>query len=472
LAAYFYKKTNKTMRSLNLKTLILALIVLVASCKKEGTTPTSNPVGAKQTLTLQNGAVITGVYKNTILNVPEGAFTLKGYVYFEDGSEINIAAGATIKSDVSDKGALIIERGAKINAVGTASKPIVFTSGKAVGQRNPGDWGGIVILGKATTNRSTEPTIEGGVGKNFGGTIDNDNSGTLKYVRIEFAGIASQPNSEINGLTLGGVGSGTTIEYVQVAYGNDDAFEFFGGTVNAKYLVASATADDDFDFDFGYRGKIQFGVTVRDPDFIDAGDAGNGIECDNDATGTLASPITRPVLSNFTFIGPNADNTASKNHTYANRFRRSTHFVLNNSVLMGWMKGGLSLESDGTYNSLVGTNATSEFKNNLLHANTAVYRIGSVAVAGASADAVRTKAEASGTITMTATTDAKLSDPFNLRAPNLLPATGSPALTGAAFTGDLSNSFFTPTVYRGAFGTTNWMAGWTNFNFTKGPNGY
>jgi hypothetical protein len=212
--------------------------------------------------------------------------------------------------------------------MGTAAKPIVFTSGKAVGQRNPGDWGGIIILGKAKTNRSTEPTIEGGVGKNFGGTVDNDNSGTLKYVRIEFAGIASQPNSEINGLTLGGVGSGTTIEYVQVAYGNDDAFEIFGGTVNAKYLVAYATADDDFDFDFGYSGRIQFGVALRDPSVVDPGDAGNGIECDNDGTGTNATPATRPVLSNFTFVGPNVDNTASKNHNYANRFRRATNFVL------------------------------------------------------------------------------------------------------------------------------------------------
>lgn len=460
------------MKSFKLTTLILALAVLVSSCDKESSTTITNPVSGKQTLTLQNGAVISGVYKNTIINVPEGSFTLKGYVYFEDGSEINIAAGAIIKSDVTDKGALIIERGAKINAIGTATKPIVFTSGKAVGQRNPGDWGGIVILGKATTNRSTEPTIEGGVGKNFGGTVDNDNSGTLKYVRIEFAGIASQPNSEINGLTLGGVGSGTTIEYVQVAYGNDDAFEIFGGTVNAKYLVAYATADDDFDFDFGYRGKIQFGVTLRNPDFIDAGDAGNGIECDNDGTGTLATPTTRPVLSNFTFIGPNVDKTASKNHNFANRFRRSSTFVLNNSVLIGWMKGGLSLESDQTYNSLVGTTTTSEFKNNLLHANAATYKIGSVTVAGATADAVKAKAEASSTITLTATADAKLTDPFNLISPNLLPISGSPALSGAAFAGDLTNSFFTATTYRGAFGATNWMAGWTNFSFTKGASGY
>jgi len=460
------------MKSLKFSTLILALIILASSCKKDSTTTDTTPTNGKQTLTLQSGAVISGVYKNTILNIPEGTFTLKGYVYFEDGSEINIAAGATIKSDVTDKGALIIERGAKINAIGSAAKPIVFTSGKAVGQRNPGDWGGIVILGKATTNRTTEPTIEGGVGKNFGGTSDTDNSGTLKYVRIEFAGIASQPNSEINGLTLGGVGSGTTIEYVQVAYGNDDAFEIFGGTVNAKYLVAYATADDDFDFDFGYRGRIQFGVTLRDPSFIDGGDAGNGIECDNDGTGTTATPTTRPVLSNFTFIGPNVDNTSSKNHNFANRFRRSSNFVLNNSVLVGWMKGGLSLESDATYNSLVGATITSEFKNNLLHANAATYKIGSVTVAGATDVIVKTKAEASATITLTAAADAKITDPFNLTNPNLLPLSGSPALTGAAFAGDLTNAFFSVTTYRGAFGTTNWMAGWTNFSFTKGTSGY
>jgi hypothetical protein len=458
------------MKSLKFKSLLLAAVLFVGACKKDDDEPIDT--GGKQTITLQNGATISGVYKNTILNVPEGNFTLKGYVYFEDGSEINIAAGATIKSDVSDKGALIIERGAKINAIGTAAKPIVFTSGKAVGSRLPGDWGGIIVLGKATTNRTTEPTIEGGVGKNFGGTIDNDNSGTIKYVRIEFAGIASQPNSEINGLTLGGVGSGTTIEYVQIVYGNDDAFEIFGGTVNAKYLVAYGTADDDFDFDFGYRGRIQFGVTVRDPGVVDPGDAGNGVECDNDGTGTTATPLTRPVLSNFTFIGPNVDNTTSKNHNFANRFRRSSNFVLNNSVLIGWMKGGLSLESDGTYNSVVGATPTSEFKNNLLHANANPYNIGSVTVAGALAATVRTKVEGNATVTLATTADAKLTDPFNLMNPNLLPQTGSPALTGAAFAGDLTNSFFTTTTYRGAFSTTNWMAGWTNFSFTKGANGY
>lgn len=459
------------MKSLKFKSLLLAVVLFAGACKEDNPEPV-DPSG-KQTITLQNGGEITGVYKNTILNVPEGTFTLKGYVFFEEGSEINIAAGAVIKSDVSNKGALIIERGAKINAVGTAAKPIVFTSGKAVGSRMPGDWGGIVILGKAKTNRTTEPTIEGGIGKNYGGTNDNDNSGTLKYVRIEFAGIAAQPNSEINGLTLGAVGSGTTIEYVQVTYGNDDAFEFFGGSVNAKYLIAYGTADDDFDFDFGYTGKIQFGVSLRDPGVVDPGDAANGIESDNDGTGTNATPATRPVLSNFTFIGPNVDNTASKNHNFANRFRRSSQFVLNNSVLIGWMKGGLSLESDGTYNSLLGASATSQFNNNVIHANTATFKLGAdVTVAGATAAAIQTKALANGTVALASASDAKITDPFNLSNPNLLPLAGSPALSGAAFTGDLSNAFFSATTYKGAFSTTNWMAGWTSFNYTKGANGY
>jgi hypothetical protein len=136
------------------------------------------------------------------------------------------------------------------------------------------------------------------------------------------------------------------------------------------------------------------------------------------------------------------------------------------------MKGGLSLESDATYNSLVGTTTTSEFKNNLLHANAATYKIGSVTVVGATDVAVKSKAEASATITLATTAEAKITDPFNLKTPNLLPAAGSPALTGAAFAGDLTNSFFSATAYRGAFGTTDWMAGWTSFNFTKGANGY
>jgi hypothetical protein len=216
-----------------------------------------------------------------------------------------------------------------------------------VGERSPGDWGGIVILGRAKTNRASEPTIEGGIGRPYGGTNDSDNSGVLKFVRIEYAGIAAMPNSEINALTLGGVGNGTIIENVQTVYANDDAFEFFGGTVNAKNLYAYATADDDFDFDFGYTGTITNGVAKRDPQFVDSGDAGNGVECDNDGTGSSAQPYTHPKLFNMILVGPNIG-SALANHNLGLRFRRATQFTMKNSVVWGWMKGGLSLESNET----------------------------------------------------------------------------------------------------------------------------
>jgi hypothetical protein len=292
-------------------------------------------------------ATLTGNINTTTTLTSDKVWTLKGYVYVTDGAKLIIQPGTTIVSDVAEKGALCIERGSQIIAEGTQSKPIVFTSGRPEGQRSPGDWGGIVILGRAKTNRSSEPTIEGGIGRPYGGTNDSDNSGVMRYVRIEYAGIAAMPNSEINALTLGGVGNGTILENIQTIYANDDAFEFFGGTVNGKNLYAFATADDDFDFDFGYTGMITNGVAKRDPQFVDSGDAGNGVECDNDGTGSAAQPYTHPKLFNMILVGPNVS-TALANHNLGLRFRRSTQFTMKNSVVWGCMKGGLSLESNET----------------------------------------------------------------------------------------------------------------------------
>lgn len=299
------------------------------------------PINVPQTTTL------TGNINTTITLTSDKVWTLKGYVYVTDGAKLIIQPGTTIVSDVAEKGALCIERGSQIIAEGTPTKPIVFTSGRPEGQRSPGDWGGIVILGRAKTNRSSEPTIEGGIGRPYGGTNDSDNSGVLRYVRIEYAGVAAMPNSEINALTLGAVGNGTILENIQTIYANDDAFEFFGGTVNGKNLYAYATADDDFDFDFGYTGTITNGVAKRDPQFVDSGDAGNGVECDNDGTGSAAQPYTHPKLFNMILVGPNVS-TALANHNLGLRFRRSTQFTMKNSIVWGWMKGGLSLESNET----------------------------------------------------------------------------------------------------------------------------
>ena len=407
-----------------------------------------------------NGGIIQGILTKSYY-LPKGKYTLKGYVYVTDGNTLTIAPGSVIVSDITEKGALIIERGGKLIADGRSTSPIIFTSGKPIGQRTPGDWGGIVMLGKAPTNRPLDPapTVEGGVGRKYGGTDPNDESGILRYVRIEFAGIAAEPGSEINGLTLGGVGSGTIIENVQVSFGNDDAFEFFGGTVNCKNLIAFATADDDFDFDFGYQGRIQYGIACRKPDFVDGGDAGNGIECDNDGTGTTAAPFTRPQLSNFTFVGPNNATGTAANHNLGNRWRRSTQFVLRNSIMIGWQKGGFSLESDNTIKSYY-VDGTSEFKNNLVHAIVSPYKSGNQVLA---TDALlKAKAESEGCITYASGDEVLLNAPFYSTAPNFLPKAGSPALTGASFTG--MNAFFGSVAFRGAMGAADWTANWTNWD--------
>jgi hypothetical protein len=328
------------------------LVSVLFACKKQDVDVPIN---------VPTDKTITGNITTTTTLTSDKEWTLRGYVYVKDGATLIIQPGTVIKSDIAEKGALCIERGAKIIAEGTATKPIIFTSGKVAGERSPGDWGGIVILGKAKTNRASEPTIEGGIGRPFGGNDDGDNSGILKYVRIEYAGIAALPNSEINALTLGGVGSGTVIENVQTVYANDDAFEFFGGTVSPKNLYAFATADDDFDFDFGYTGTVTNGIAKRDPLFVDNGDAGNGVECDNDGVGSLAQPFTHPKLIGMVLVGPN-NATSLANHNLGLRFRRATQFTVKNSIIYGWMKGGLSLESNETAQAV--KDGVSVFENN------------------------------------------------------------------------------------------------------------
>jgi len=336
------------------KLLSVLLLVGLFSCKKD-------LGGDDGPINVPSSTTLSGNINATTTLTSDKVWTLKGYVYVTDGAKLIIQPGTTIISDIAEKGALCIERGAQIIAEGTVTKPIVFTSGKPSGERTPGDWGGIVILGRAKTNRSSEPTIEGGIGRPYGGTNDSDNSGVLKYVRIEYAGIAALPNSEINGLTLGGVGSGTTIEYVQTIYANDDAFEFFGGTVSPKNLYAFATADDDYDFDFGYTGTVTNSVSKRDPQFVDNGDAGNGVECDNDGTGSTAQPFTHPKLIGMILVGP-FNVSALTNHNLGLRWRRATQFTITNSKILGYMKGGFSIESNETAQAY--KDGVSKFENN------------------------------------------------------------------------------------------------------------
>ena len=338
-----------------MKNLLAALFILVlASCEKQ-------LGGEDLPINVPLITTLSGNINTTITLTSDKVWTLKGYVYITDGAKLIIQPGTTIISDIAEKGALCIERGAQIIAEGTAAKPIVFTSGRSIGEKSPGDWGGIVILGRAKTNRSSEPTIEGGIGRPYGGTNDADNSGILKYIRIEYAGIAALPNSEINALTLGAVGSSTIIENVQTIYANDDAFEFFGGTVSPKNLYAFATADDDYDFDFGYTGTVTNSISKRDPQFVDNGDAGNGVECDNDGTGSSAQPFTHPKLIGMILVGP-FDANALSNHNLGLRWRRATQFTITNSKILGYMKGAFSVESNETAQAY--KDGVSKFENN------------------------------------------------------------------------------------------------------------
>jgi hypothetical protein len=384
------------------KLLVLFASLTIFGCSKD-------LGGEVAPINVPSSTTLTGNITATTTLTSDKEWVLKGYVYVTDGAKLIIQPGTIIKSDISEKGALCIERGAQIVAEGTVSKPIVFTSGRPAGERTPGDWGGIVILGRAKTNRTSEPTIEGGIGRPYGGTNDLDNSGILKYVRIEYAGIAAMPNSEINALTLGGVGSGTIIENVQTIYANDDAFEFFGGTVNAKNLYAYGTADDDYDFDFGYRGKVSFSVSKRDPQFVDNGDAGNGVECDNDGTGSSAEPFTHPILDNIILVGPN-DATSLSNHNLAMRWRRATQFEVYNSTIIGYMKGGLSMESNETAQFY--KDGVSKFQNNKIGSFNLLNFI-SKATTIITSDGVKTKALSEGNteITLTATEIETLSKP-------------------------------------------------------------
>lgn len=439
----------------------------------------------------------------TSYTLKKGTYVLKGWVYVTDGATLTIEPGTVIKGDKETKAALIVERGGRIMAEGTKAQPIVFTSNQAAGLRKPGDWGGVIVCGKATNNK-TEMIIEGGPRSSHGGTQDTDNSGILSYVRIEFAGYPFKTDQEINGLTLGSVGSGTRIDHIQVSYSNDDSFEWFGGTVDAKYLIAYHGWDDDFDTDNGFRGKIQYGLIVRNPRIADKSSS-NGLESDNNAEGTTQLPLTKPVFSNITFVGPAAQDNLFENTTAyitggnyypgngsklgqfqsAIQIRRSSNLNCYNSVAIGYPvgllicndKGSLTQSSatSGAINlknivfagmSIPGSDKDASFKDSLsINASTFDK------TAKESFSSTFFKSSGNSNTLYSSNTDVKISQPNSLLAsPNWGPLTGSP-LTGKSnlFTNEnLSSSFFDKVTFIGAFrsdvSVDDWTAGWANFN--------
>ena len=297
---------------------------------------------------------------------------LQNKIYVKNNAVLTIQAGVIIRGDKATQGTLLITKSSKIIAQGTSSNPIIFTSGEAAGSRAEGDWGGVVILGNAKNNQPGGiANIEGIVvsaESEYGGTNDQDSSGVFSYVRIEFPGIAFIPNKEINGLTFGSVGSKTKIDHVQVSFSGDDSYEWFGGTVDAKYLIAFRGTDDDFDTDYGFSGRIQFGLIVRDPDLFDAAGDSNGFESDNDATGTANFPRTQAIFSNITSIGPKRNGTVTlpvgEKFERAFYIRRNSSISVFNSIAASWEKG-IYLKDAGTVDNFA-VNDSAVFANNLI----------------------------------------------------------------------------------------------------------
>ena len=236
------------------------------------------------------------------VSLPKGTYTLKGWVYVDSKAKLTIAPGTVIKGDKKTMASLIVEPGGYVEMAGTKDAPIVMTSAEPAGQRRPGDWGGLIICGRARNNQGTQQ-IEGGPTTIHGGDDDSDNSGIYRYVRVEFAGYPFDTDKEINGITFGSVGRGTIIDHLQVSYSNDDSFEWFGGAVDCNYLVAYKGWDDEFDTDNGFSGTVRYGLSIRDPRIADTSQS-NGFESDNNASGAETVPFTAAVFRNITFIGP------------------------------------------------------------------------------------------------------------------------------------------------------------------------
>jgi hypothetical protein len=367
-------------------------------------------------------------------------YLVQGPIYVS--SELTIQPGTIILFDKTIAGsALIITKTGKLFADGTQTQPIVFTSNALPGQRNIGDWGGIVILGKGLNNlpanaASGTPAgvgfIEGlptSTNTEYGGNDDSDNSGILRYIRIEFGGYAYQPDKEINGITFGSVGSNTIVDYIQVSFTNDDAFEWFGGTVNAKHLISYRNLDDDMDCDFGYRGKVQFVLIVRDPFIADqsSGSTSEGFECDNDGAGSNNGPKTAATFSNVTAIGPlrgNIQSTIDPKHQRALRLRRNSEMKIFNSVFTDFKRG---LHIDGTSTEANAQLGTLKFRYNTIAGCYEKYMIPSPNNFN-----IKSWYLGNSNDTLTSTTNLLVS-PYNYLQPDYRPNTNSVLLNGASF---------------------------------------
>jgi len=436
----------------------LALVLAAACGGNDGLTGDDTPLPDAPQPDSPPGAMIIdipgGDISGNITWEAKNTYILKGYVFLTSG-KLTIQPGTVIKGE--NGSALTITKDATLDAQGTAASPIVFTSNKT--PATPGDWGGLVMLGKAPINVVGGTNAVEGFPTSFGdkiiygGTNAAHDCGKLKYARIEYAGFLLSPDNELNGLTVGGCGSATLIDFVQVHLGQDDGVEMFGGNANLSHLVISQPDDDGLDWDRGWTGKVQFLVIQQK-----TGRGDKGIEADNNNNDNELLPRSAPEIWNMTMIGGNG---AAADPQGGVHLRRGTAGKITNSVVMGFTKFAVDVD---------GTSSVGQFTANALALKNVYFLKGTNATAnwpanfdgaGAGNDgSFDEAAQIGGDATNRIDVDPMLTAPFNVTAPNWKPATGSPVLTGCATP---PAGLDTTATYCGAIGGTDWTAGWTKY---------
>lgn len=463
------------MKKINL--LLIATVavfaVSVTACKKKTTDPVADDPAAPSTTATLEGNITESVTLDA-----SKTYTIKGKVYVQAPAVLTIPAGTLLKGDKASQGALIINRGAQLIANGTSTQPIIMTSSAPSGFRNRGDWGGLILLGSAHNNRGLNNTLEGisaATGENGlhgPGTAANNtqSSGSIKFVRIEFAGIPLSDDNELNSFTLGSVGSGTTIENIMVSYGNDDAYEWFGGTANAKYLIAYGTWDDDMDTDQGFSGTVQYGLIVRDPDIADKSGSRAWESSSNSVPAT--APISASKFANFTVFGPTlyvnntSTGTVSGNYRAAVEVNTGSDIRIYNSLILGFADAINGASALNINNCVFGYFPTGDAALGTGLILDSLVNIYGSAFSGRSMSP-------NGTLVVgshPASNNGSLASNgvIGLSNPSITPVL---AASGSYDTGapDISAQGFTTEVYYGAFGTSAnagwfWGTNWINFD--------
>jgi hypothetical protein len=471
----------------------------VTAIKSGARTPSAETSTTTLTFGNATATISTDITSSRTLYA-DTAYTLSGFIHVANGATLTIQPGTTIKGDYNTLGSmLMVLRGAKIQAVGTADAPIVFTSSRPAGQRQPGDWGGLVLVGNAPNNRSGQVAIEGSGtdgntvvgGKNYtviynGGNVATDNSGTLAYVRVEFAGFAPIQDNEFNAFTFAAIGSGTRASYLEALNGLDDSYEFFGGGFDLDHLIAFETADDMFDMSEGFAGRIQFAIGINTVQLTPRTGAGfysvdlegiendgcNGTGCD---LGFDSAPFTIPLIANFTLIGCGQASCFGAGGGHGLMLRRGTGGYYVNGVVARFTTDGISLRDAATYTRAGSTptpSATADLQiRNILFAETPKL-FQAVSATQFALDSVPNG------LNFSAATAASLftaipavgSAPTSVSAFDFSPVAGSAITTGglATFTGAIAakaGTFVTGTTYLGAVapGGAKWWQGWTTY---------